>query len=931
MAQTIVVPSGDRLEFPDGMADADIEKAIFAEYPDMVPKKPGVMSRIGDAMKPAEREPMPSAADMINDPWTSASIPREETISVKGSVMDGRPVSKLETDQGAVDTLGVPVTREFQARVRRQMDAMTPEQRQAMAELPDMRGRVAKEILRQYQTLDQSAEGFAGHPSPVIKGIDTRREQRSAELARQGVHEDYRDNLATSDALQGAGKMRDSVSASDFDFEAQDPGLRRAWRDWESGVVGSTGATLAYAGRKSGVQALADIGDSMDRWAKGKLPANPTFADELVAAFGSSGSFLIPGIGVARGAEALAILSQTAAKWAGAGTMAALEAAAESDGVYKELVQRGVSEQDAMDKADGVFWKNMAVLGVTDKIAFFNDMKAAKTALGRFSQQARVAAPTESVQEGAQQVISNEATDKPLAEGVPSSMAIGGIVGGVSGGIHGAMQPQRASAGDRLAQRLYQNVEGAAFDPAGIDAAVRQSLSPDAAQLRRVSPVPTTPPAAPSARAELEAILNDKRPVEEILAETQNRQSEASGWPAPNTPVVAKLPDGQVISGQIQRVDNGAARFIARDGEVWVFNPGEAEITAASGDGTRAAPVKAETADDVKIAEQAVDTNPTPAQKEAGNYRLGHLQLQGMDIAIETPAGATRAGVDRAGKPWSVTMNHTYGYIKGAEAKDGDKLDAFIGPNPQSPAVYVIDQIDPKTGNYDEAKVMLGFSSADEARAAYLSNYEQGWQGLGAITPMHVDAFKAWIAKGDTRKALAYDQKAATEKRNADTVRELALEEQRKAGWNSAWPFIPADLGNNDFRDLIRKDPAISAEEKEAIFAAGKNLGVIPKGEKATKPAAPVQTADTLPRSPQPGPEAAGLISQSATEQSAATIAPETSITYTKSALTESDGDIVITKGDSVMITYKKAEKLLAEKQELRDKLMRFVECVNGR
>ena len=784
------------------MADADIEKAIFSEYPDLAPKAPKATKVGTQEVAPAET---PSTADTINAPWTSAFIPKDETISLKGSVMDGRPVGQITIDQGAVDTLGVPVTREFQNRVRRQMDAMTPEQRQAMAELPDMRGRVAKEMLRQYQALDDSAQSFAGNRAPTIKGIDTRREQRATEWSRQGVHEDYIDTLATNEAMQGADKVRQSVSASDFDFEAQDPGLRRAWRDWESGVVGSTGATLAYAGRKSGVQALADIGDSMDKWAKGKMPANPTFADELVAAFGSSGSFLIPGIGVARGAEALAILSQTAAKWAGAGTMAALEAAAESDGVYKELVQRGVSEQDAMDKADGVFWKNMAVLGVTDKIAFFNDMKAAKTALGRFGQQARVAAPTESIQEGAQQVISNEATDKPLAEGVPSSMAIGGIVGGVSGGIHGAMQPQRAAAGDRLAQRLYQNVEGAQFDPGQIDAAVRQSLSPDAAQLRRVSPVPTTPPVppAPSARAELEAVLNDKRPVEEILAETQNQQAEASGWPALNTPVVAKLPDGQVIAGQIQRVDNGAARFVARDGEVWVFNPGEAEITAASGDGTRAAPVKAETADDVKLAEQAVDTAPTEAQKQAGNYRLGHLQLQGMDIAIETPAGATRAGVDRAGKPWSVTMNHTYGYIKGAEAKDGDKLDAFIGPNPQSQAVYVIDQIDPKTGNYDEAKVMLGFDSADEARAAYLSNYEQGWQGLGAITPMHVDAFKAWIAKGDTRKALAY-----------------------------------------------------------------------------TKPAAPVQTADTLPRSPQPEPEVAGLKSIGQTNAQAREVSrPEITLT----------------------------------------------------
>ena len=91
MAQSIVVPSGDRLEFPDGMPDSEIEKAIHAEYPDLAPK-PSLMSRVGAALKPAEREPMPSAADTINAGWTS---PPEERLSVPGSVMDQVPVSRL--------------------------------------------------------------------------------------------------------------------------------------------------------------------------------------------------------------------------------------------------------------------------------------------------------------------------------------------------------------------------------------------------------------------------------------------------------------------------------------------------------------------------------------------------------------------------------------------------------------------------------------------------------------------------------------------------------------------------------------------------------------------------------------------------------------------------------------------------------------------
>ncbi|MBA7684267.1 hypothetical protein ES703_92658 [subsurface metagenome] len=36
---------------------------------------------------------------------------------------------------------------------------------------------------------------------------------------------------------------------------------------------------------------------------------------------------------------------------------------------------------------------------------------------------------------------------------------------------------------------------------------------------------------------------------------------------------------------------------------------------------------------------------------------------------------------------------------------------------------------------FDEHKVMMGFDSEAEAHEAYLANYEEGWQGLGAITP----------------------------------------------------------------------------------------------------------------------------------------------------------------------------------------------------
>ena len=100
---------------------------------------------------------------------------------------------------------------------------------------------------------------------------------------------------------------------------------------------------------------------------------------------------------------------------------------------------------------------------------------------------------------------------------------------------------------------------------------------------------------------------------------------------------------------------------------------------------------------------------PTEAQKEAGNYQKGHVNLHGLDISIENPRGSARSGVSPEGKKWETTLAHHYGYIRGTKGKDKDHLDVFIGPNPDSELVFVVDQVDPKTGKFDEHKVMLGF------------------------------------------------------------------------------------------------------------------------------------------------------------------------------------------------------------------------------
>lgn len=152
----------------------------------------------------------------------------------------------------------------------------------------------------------------------------------------------------------------------------------------------------------------------------------------------------------------------------------------------------------------------------------------------------------------------------------------------------------------------------------------------------------------------------------------------------------------------------------------------------------------------IEEAEKETETDLTPEQKESGDYKKGHVKIQDFDIAIENPKGSVRSGVDKDGKEWSQEMHNTYGYFEGTKGKDSDDVDCFIGPNPLSEDIFVIDQLD-KDGNFDEHKVMFGFDSSEEAREAYLSNYEEGWTGLGDITKVNVEEFRKWVQKDDVR------------------------------------------------------------------------------------------------------------------------------------------------------------------------------------
>ena len=220
-----------------------------------------------------------------------------------------------------------------------------------------------------------------------------------------------------------------------------------------------------------------------------------------------------------------------------------------------------------------------------------------------------------------------------------------------------------------------------------------------------------------------EQIINDyeRRAETESAGSTEGQTDSEQG----NTVQPERESDNEGRTGEVEKQPEPA---IKTDGESGSVVP-EPEGTVKT---------------DIEAARAEVDQNPTEAQKEAGNYKKGHVKIDGYDVTIENPKGSVRSGKDADGNEWSVTMNNDYGYIRGTEGVDGDHIDVFLSDNPETGDVFVIDQVNPD-GTFDEHKVMYGFKSALAAKRAYMANYSKDWTGLGKITRVSKEEFKKWV------------------------------------------------------------------------------------------------------------------------------------------------------------------------------------------
>lgn len=147
-----------------------------------------------------------------------------------------------------------------------------------------------------------------------------------------------------------------------------------------------------------------------------------------------------------------------------------------------------------------------------------------------------------------------------------------------------------------------------------------------------------------------------------------------------------------------------------------------------------------------------VETNPTHAQILAGNYKKGHRRVEGLPFTIENPKGATRRGFDDNGKViWTVKkMPADYGYFGRTRGADGEHVDGFdLRTGNRN---FVVDQLDTRTGQFDEHKVFVRAKDEAHVVETYRAAFSDGRADdrLGNLHEVTRDELHEWLDKPQT-------------------------------------------------------------------------------------------------------------------------------------------------------------------------------------
>lgn len=270
--------------------------------------------------------------------------------------------------------------------------------------------------------------------------------------------------------------LDDKPKKTTVTFADDEDGLpTRIGKSIASGAVGSVDGlssffkSLGDDGELLGSALLAkatkSVGDKMKSITEPALDAlrveNPGWPEKIASGLGSTATFFVPGLGVAKSAQALK-LAPRAAKLLGAGLASTLESGVSAGQVYDRLRSKGYNEDEAGAEANKSFFANIPATAILDTWMF------AGSGAGGVLTNALKGMSQEGAQEGIQQMIQNYFSKDPVTEGVAESAAVGGIVGG---GVRGVMskldqrtelQPEEEGAAPELpdnAMPLNDNVQ----------------------------------------------------------------------------------------------------------------------------------------------------------------------------------------------------------------------------------------------------------------------------------------------------------------------------------------------------------------------------------------------------------------------------------------------------------------------------------------
>lgn len=439
-------------------------------------------------------------------------------------------------------------------------------------------------------------------------------------------------------------------------------------------------------------------------------------ATKVPEAIGSTAGFLAGGAG-------LGLLKVP--KLLGVALLGASAGGAEG---YRDALRHSATQDQALRS----FLLNSSV-GLSQAVPLGNMLKRLDALSGKTLHQALITSGKESLEEALQEafqgasgnlIAQNYDKNRQIFQEVASDAAAGGISGAVFSLLTSAL-------GSKLGRRGPEP-EGREEPSTPAAAPILEAQSP--------FPIAESPIAIPQSVIQAPSALPTIAPVSEEL-----------------TPASQELED---------RARSNAIRSLFADyQQVEQRRANEqAELGAQTSRLPKARSAALQLGYDEPIAEAAAQTNltPTDEQKASGEFKKGIVELDGLRIAIENPKGTIRRGKTADGNEWSVTMPAAYGEILGTEGAEGDRVDVYIGPEPERDTVYVIDQHDPKTGAFNEHKTVIGAPSTQAAEAIYDAAFSDGSgpKRRRLVVALSKSQFKQWLTE-DKRNAIAETGKPA--------------------------------------------------------------------------------------------------------------------------------------------------------------------------